>query len=119
MDLLDYTESAATVLTYPLTVGTALFNFITLIFRRHPKKETSAVDFNIVIIIIPSVLFGSTVGALVNKFIPPIIADGLIIFILAAFSIKFFLRFYNYRKEELLLREKELAEVREIEITEV
>jgi uncharacterized membrane protein YfcA len=98
MDLLDYTESAATVLTYPLTVGTALFNFITLIFRRHPTKETSAVDFNIAMVIIPSVLYGSTIGALVNKYIPPIIADSLIIFILGAFSVKFFLRFYEFRK---------------------
>jgi uncharacterized membrane protein YfcA len=101
MDLLDYTESGATVLTYPLTVGTALFNFITLLFRRHPNKDTSAVDFNIVMVIIPSVLFGSTIGALVNKFIPPIIADMLIIFILGAFSVKFFLRYNNFRKEAL------------------
>lgn len=99
MDLLDYTESGATVITYPLTVGTALFNFITLIFRRHPTNPTSLVDFNIVMIIIPSVLYGSTIGAIVNKYIPPIIADSLIIFILAAFSIKFFLRFLNFRKE--------------------
>jgi uncharacterized membrane protein YfcA len=99
MDLLDYTESAATVVTYPLTVGTALFNFFTLLPRRHPNKDTSVVDFNIVMIIIPSVLFGSTMGALVNKFIPPIIADVLIIFILGAFSVKFFLRYYNFRKQ--------------------
>lgn len=99
MDLLDYTESAATVLTYPLTVGTALFNFINLIFRRHPSKPTSVVDYNIVMIIIPSVLYGSTIGALTNKFVPPIIADSLIILILASFSVKFFLRFYNFRKQ--------------------
>ncbi len=99
MDLLDYTESAATVMCYPLTVGTALFNFITLLPRRHPNKNTSLVDFNIVMIIIPSVLFGSTIGGLTNKFIPPIIADALIIVILTLFSIKFFLRFYNFRKE--------------------
>jgi uncharacterized membrane protein YfcA len=102
MDLLDYTESGATVLTYPLTVGTALFNFITLIFRRHPSKPTSIVDYNIVMIIIPSVLYGSTMGALVNKFIPPIIADMLIIFILGAFSVKFFLRYYSFRKQGLI-----------------
>ncbi len=56
-------------------------------------------DYNIVMIIIPSVLFGSTIGALVNKFIPPIVADAIIIVILGAFSVKFFFRFYNFRKE--------------------
>lgn len=50
-------------------------------------------------IIIPSVLYGSTIGALTNKFVPPIIADSIIILILAAFSVKFFLRFYNFRKQ--------------------
>lgn len=101
MDLLDYSESRATVLSYPLTVGTALFNFINLIPRRHPQKNTSAVDFNIVMLIIPSVLYGSTIGALVNKFIPPIVADCLIILILGGYSIKFFMKFYNYRQMEL------------------
>ena len=99
MDLLDYTESAATVLTYPLNVGTSLFNYFSLIFRRHPSKDTSLVDYNIIIIIIPSVLYGSTIGALVNKIIPPIVADCIIMVILGAFSFKFFNRFYNYRKE--------------------
>jgi len=99
MDMLDYSESAATVLCYPLIVGTALYNFVNLIFKRHPGKDTSAVDYNIIIIIIPNILYGSTIGALVNKFIPPIVADSLIIIILGCFSVKFFLRFYNFRKE--------------------
>lgn len=102
MDLLDYTESQATVLTYPLNIGTSLFNYITLIFRRHPRKDTTLVDYNIVTIIIPSVLYGSTIGALVNKFIPPIAADVIIMIILGAFSVKFFNRFYNFRKEAKL-----------------
>lgn len=99
MDLLNYTESAATTICYPLIVGTALFNFIILIFKRHPTKNTSAVDYNIIMIIIPNILYGSTIGALVNKFIPPIVADSIIIVILGLFSVKFFLRFYNFYKQ--------------------
>jgi hypothetical protein len=49
-------------------------------------------------LIIPSVLYGSTLGALTNKFIIPVVADALIIVILGGFSVKFFLRFYNFRK---------------------
>lgn len=98
MDMLDYSESSATVLCYPLIVGTALYNFINLILKRHPYKDTSIVDYNIIIIIIPNILYGSTIGALVNKFIPPIIADCLIIVILGCFSVKFFVRYYNFRK---------------------
>lgn len=100
MDILNYQENEATVLTYPLITGTALFNFFDLIFKRHPSRNTSLVDYNVVLIIIPNILFGSTIGSLVNKFIPPIVADSIIIPIMMAFSIKFFLRFLNFRKQE-------------------
>ena len=77
---------------YPLVLGTALYNFIRLVFSRHPEKDTSLVDYNIVSIIIPNVLYGSTIGSLIKDFIPPIVADVLIILLLVAFSIKFFFK---------------------------
>jgi hypothetical protein len=40
------------------------------------------------------------IGSLVNKFLPPIVADSLILAIMIGFSIKFFLRYYNLRKQE-------------------
>jgi uncharacterized membrane protein YfcA len=106
MDLLNYSASEATILTYPLITGTALFNFFSLIFKRHPTRNTSLVDYNIVMVLIPNILYGSTIGALINKFIPPIVSDSLIIPLLLCFSIKFFLRFYNFRKEALLTKHK-------------
>ena len=66
MDALNYSEAAATTLSYPLILGTALYNFINLIMRRHPSRNTSLVDYNIVSILIPNVLYGSTVGSIVN-----------------------------------------------------
>lgn len=100
MDALDYSESAATTLAYPLVLGTALYNFINLIMRRHPSKNTSLVDYNIVMIIIPNVLYGSTIGSLINNFIPPIVADCLIIVLLSLFSVKFFLKVKALIKQE-------------------
>lgn len=82
----------ATTLCYPLVAGTALYNFLLLMFRRHPTKTTSLVDYNIVMIIIPNVLFGSVVGTILNDLLPPIVANVLITILLAAFSIKFFLK---------------------------
>lgn len=96
MDLLNYQENQATTIAYPLIVGTALYNFFDLILKRHPTKNTSLIDYNIVLIIIPNILFGSTLGSLVNKFIPPIVADSIILPIFIGFSIKFFLRLRNY-----------------------
>lgn len=43
-------------------------------------------------IIIPNVLYGSTIGSLVNNLMPNILADSLIICLLVAFSIKFFFK---------------------------
>lgn len=98
MDLLNYQENEATTMAYPLITGTALYNFFDLILKRHPTKNTSLIDYNIVLIIIPNILFGSTIGSLVNKFIPPIVADSIIMAIMIGFSFKFFFRLKNYIK---------------------
>lgn len=92
MDILNYSQERATILCYPLVLGTALYNVIRLIFKRHPYKSTSIVDYNLVMIIIPNVLYGSTIGSLVNNLMPNILADSLIICLLVAFSIKFFFK---------------------------
>ena len=83
-----------------MITGTALFNFFDLIFKRNPNRNTSLIDYNVVLIIIPNILFGSTIGSLVNKFIPPIVADSLIIPIMIGFSIKFFMRFRGFKKQQ-------------------
>lgn len=101
MDLLNYSENAATTLAYPLITGTGLINFFLLIPKRHPTRNTSLVDFNVILILIPNVLFGSTIGALVNNFIPPIAADICIIPIFIGFVVKFVLRFRSFRQQEL------------------
>ena len=51
-------------------------------------------------VLIPNILFGSTIGALINKFIPPVVSDSLILPIMIAYSIKFFLRYRQFKKEE-------------------
>lgn len=98
MDLLNYQANEATIVAYPLITGTALFNFFTLIPKRHPTKNTSLVDYNIVMVLIPNILFGSTIGALVNKFIPAVVSDAIILPIMAAYSVKFFLRYRQFKK---------------------
>lgn len=102
MDILNYSEAEATTLCYPLVLGTALYNLIRLIFKRHPYKQTSIVDYNLVIVIIPNVLYGSTIGSLVNNLMPPILADCLIIVLLIAFSVKFFLKLKLLKKKAKL-----------------
>ena len=98
MIALNYTELEATILCYPMVAGAALYNFLLLMFRKHPTKNTTLVDYNIVLIIIPSVLYGSTIGTLLNDVLPPLIANILITLLLGGFSIKFFMKFCDLMK---------------------
>ena len=87
---LNYSEADATIVTYALIVGTALYNFVSLIFRRHPSNNTSLVDYNITMIVIPNVLFGSSIGTILNDILPPIANNIMITLLLGFFSFKFF-----------------------------
>ena len=93
-----------------MVAGAALYNFFLLMFRRHPTKNTTLVDYNIVLIIIPSVLYGSTLGTLLNDVLPPVVANILITLLLGAFSIKFFMKFCDLLKEDGEREDKEKAE---------
>ena len=111
MIALNYSEADATILSYPLVAGTALYNFFLLMFRRHPTKNTSLVDYNIVMILIPSVLYGSTIGTILNDILPPVVATIL----LTLFSIRFFCKLRTLILED---REKEEKEKKEAESME-
>lgn len=106
MDALNYSEAASTVLSYPLIVGSALFNAFELVPKRHPSRNTSLIDYNLLTIILPSSLYGSMIGALVNRLIPPIVADVCIIFLFGFFSYKFFMKVKDLIKQEKKLEEK-------------
>jgi F0F1-type ATP synthase assembly protein I len=112
MIALNYIEKDATILAYPLVAGTALYNFFLLMFRRHPTKNTSIVDYNIVMILIPSVLFGSTIGTIINDILPPVVSNILITILLGGFSIKFFMKLRSLIKEDEE-KERERMEVEE------
>jgi uncharacterized membrane protein YfcA len=99
MDILNYSEAEATTLCYPLVLGTALFNLARLVRSRHPSKQIPIVDYNLVTIIIPNVLYGSTIGSLLNNLMPPILADVLIVAILVAFTLKFFMKLLRLKKK--------------------
>ena len=51
-------------------------------------------------IIVPNVLYGSTIGTILNDILPPIVANVLITILLALFSIKFFCKLRSLIQEE-------------------
>lgn len=63
MNLLRYSSSESTALIQPMVAGAALPNVIQAIFKRHPFLNTSLIDFDIILVIIPCSLLGSTLGS--------------------------------------------------------
>jgi uncharacterized membrane protein YfcA len=51
----------------------ALTSFIMSLNAKHPSRNTIAIDYNIVLILIPLVLFGTMIGVTLNKVTPPIL----------------------------------------------
>ena len=89
MNLLRYNAAESTVLIQPMVAGAALPNFFRNIVKDHPKIKTKLIDYNIVYILIPCCLLGSTIGSLIQTFIPEIVQDALVIIIFTYFAFRF------------------------------
>ncbi len=79
----------ATALIQAAVVGAAIPNFMSIIVKRHPSRETSLVNYNIVLIFIPCCLFGSTIGSLMQNFVPQLFQNLFIMMIFSYFAFKF------------------------------
>ena len=63
--------------------ATCLVSFFTSLNVKNPKKDAFALDYNIAGIILPNILFGTTIGITLNKILPfLIILIGLILVLL-------------------------------------
>jgi uncharacterized membrane protein YfcA len=89
MDMLNYPVINATSLSYPIVTGASLANFILIIPKRHMTRCTSLVDYNIVLILTPSVIFGSILGVILVKFIPILYQDITLIMVSIMFTLFF------------------------------
>jgi uncharacterized membrane protein YfcA len=49
----------------------ALTSFFMGIKNKNPYRNATAIDFNIAIVLIPLVLFGTMIGVTLNKILPP------------------------------------------------
>ena len=73
MDLLNYPQNTATLYTYPLTFGGGLANFFLLVPQRHPLLDRPVVDYNMVLILLPCVVVGTTLGVISNSYVPQLL----------------------------------------------
>lgn len=98
MDLLNYSASAATPLMASVNFGGALANFVLLIFRRHPHRNTSLVDFNIVYIVIPGLLLGTSIGVVLSELLNDLTQDILLIIVCGYFAYVFIRKYIHKQR---------------------
>lgn len=90
MNLLRYNTSQSTPLVQPMVAGSALINVLCVLKKKHPLRNTSVIDYDIILILIPCSLLASTQGAMIQKFVPEIVQDFATILFFALFSWQFF-----------------------------
>lgn len=106
MDLLNYSASAATPLMASVNFGGAFANFMLLIFRRHPYRNTSLVDFNVVYIVIPGLLLGTSLGVVLSKLLNSLTQDILLVIVCGYFAYVFIKKYIHKRRVERALSEE-------------
>lgn len=87
------------MITQAMVVGSALPNYIQILIRKHPERIGSLVNFNLVMILIPSCLLGSTLGALVVNYVPELVQDVLVVIVAFFFAVKFYKKFKEIKKK--------------------
>ena len=88
------------MVTQAMVVGTALPNFFSILVQKHPSLPSSLVNFNLVYILIPCSLLGSTFGSILAGFTPEIVQDVLIIIVFSYFVKIFYFKFRNAQSKE-------------------
>jgi uncharacterized membrane protein YfcA len=118
---LGYDLDEATGLAQALVVGSALPNFFSIIFKRHPEANTSLVNYRLLEIIIPCCLLGSVVGAIGQTLIPKLGQIILLVLVFSFFTFNFVQKLRKLRKAEPAkdsLLEKNQVSVGEVSETE-
>jgi len=75
-----------------LTVfATCLVSFFTTLNVKNPKRDAFALDYNVAGIILPNILFGTSIGITLNKMLPSLIILIGLIFVLLISTYKSFI----------------------------
>ena len=78
-------------------VGAAIPNFISIIFKKHPLRNASIVNYHLLNVIIPCSLLGSILGGIIQTLIPKIAEILLLVLTFGYFGIIFFKKFRNIK----------------------
>lgn len=101
MNLLRYQGIQATMVSQAMIVGTALPNYFSILVRKHPTLQTSLVNFNLVYILVPCCLLGSTLGSLVAEFVPNFVQEVLTFLVFSYFAWSFYQKYRKIKSKEI------------------
>ena len=79
-----------------MTFGGGLANFFLLVPQRHPTEERPVVDYNLVNVLLPCVVVGTTIGVIGNLLIPELANDILIIVLFTFITYLFIQKYRDY-----------------------
>lgn len=85
MNMLNYSTSKANSLIFIIIAAAALANFFTIIPQKHPKHKATLVDYNLVLIMLPTLIFGTNFGVFLNKLLIELVQDILVTIVLVFF----------------------------------
>ncbi len=66
----------------------ALTSFIMGLKNKHPYRNVIATDYNIAMVLIPMILFGTMIGVTLNKITPPVVILFALTFVLVINTFK-------------------------------
>ena len=89
MLLLNFNQRVSTYLAYCLNIGASITNVGLLIFQRHPNKNRPLINYDLVLVLTPTVNLGTIIGIYANIFLPELAVN--IIFTVFLIISSFFL----------------------------
>lgn len=102
MLILNYSQRSSTYMSYCINFGSGVTNVLLLIFERHPNKDRPLIDYNLLLVITPTVNLGNILGIYTNIFLPELGSN--LFFTTFLFVASFFLlkKGKKFHKEEKL-----------------
>ena len=80
---------------------------------RHPEKNTTHIDYGLVIVMLPLVLVGSFIGVFFNLMLPPVILSIILTFLLILLTIQSLIQGFRICVQETVARSSD-SELREL-----
>lgn len=103
----QYTENRAVMIAYALVFGGALGNFVNTGFKINPKTGRPFINYDVILACMPSMIFGSSIGVVLNRMAAPVIITvGLVIVMYLSVGKIYHKAKKEYKEEALKRKEK-------------